>query len=129
MTKHPTKTPISTADEQATHAEPHVVSISSDVLEALLESEQRLHAALKAGNVGIWEWDILSGGIIWSEVTERLYGLPPGTFKGTFDHYKSQVHPDDREACIETIVTAVVDRTDVSQVYRVVPADGSIRWL
>lgn len=109
--------------------ETHLVSISSDVLEALLESEQRLHAALRAGNVGIWEWDILSASIIWSEVTERLYGLAPGTFKGTFEHYKAQIHPEDRESCIEAIVAAVVDRIDVSQEYRVLVQDGSVRWL
>ncbi len=129
MSKNPNKKPITTSAEAAAEAEPHVVSISSDVLEALLESEQRLHAALKAGNVGIWEWDILSGAIIWSEVTERLYGLAPGTFNGTFDHYKAQIHPDDREACIESIVTAVVDRTDVSQEFRVLSIGGSVRWL
>jgi two-component system cell cycle sensor histidine kinase/response regulator CckA len=115
--------------EESAPAESHLVSISSDVLEALLESEQRLHAALRAGNVGIWEWDILSGAIIWSEVTERLYGLEPGTFKGTFDHYKEQIHPEDRETCINAIVSAMVERIDVSQEYRVQLHDGSVRWL
>src|SRR5580700_8860985 len=112
MSKPPVKRPVHVSADIADEAEPHVVSISSDVLEALLESEQRLHAALRAGNVGIWEWDIISGSIVWSEVTERLYGLDPGTFKGMFEHFKEQIHPDDRERCIENIISAVLERVD-----------------
>ena len=55
--------------------------------EALRQSEQRLRLALRAGGMGSWEWDLVSGDLHWSETLERIHGLEPGTFGGTFDEY------------------------------------------
>ena len=53
--------------------------LSSDIAMA----NQRLEAALLAGNMGWWEWDEASTSVVWSENLERLYGLAPGAFGGT----------------------------------------------
>ena len=65
------------------------------VEEALRESERRLQMALKAGRMGAWEWDIASGKVIWSPGLEELHGIQQGTFGGTLEDFKRDIHPDD----------------------------------
>ena len=62
-------------------------------------SEQRLQMALKAGRMGAWEWNIGTGKVIWSPGLEELHGLRPGTFGGTFEDFKRDMHPDDVPLC------------------------------
>jgi PAS domain S-box-containing protein len=93
-------------------------------------SESRLHLALAAGRMGTWEWDIASGSVSWSEEIELIHGLEPGTFGGTLDDFRRDVHPEDRER-VESAIAAAIGKPDVdySIEYRIVRKDGACRWL
>ena len=43
---------------------------------ALLESEQRMRLATEATSVGIWEWNVSTGVILWDAQMFRIYGMP-----------------------------------------------------
>jgi PAS domain S-box-containing protein len=93
------------------------------------ETKQRLELALQGTNTGIWEWKIGSDEVVWNESMERLFGLEPGTFEGTFDAFEKRVHPDDRQDAEEAIAASV--RTDESfqLEYRLERPDGEQRWV
>lgn len=98
--------------------------------ERLQASEQRLRIALEAGNMGAWDWDIGSGHITWSDMLERIHGLEPGAFPGTFEAFVATIHPDDRAGVLEAIDRTVRERRDRYDVsYRTVNPDGSVRRL
>jgi signal transduction histidine kinase/CheY-like chemotaxis protein len=57
-----------------------------------------------------------------------MYGVAPEAFDGSFERWKSFIHPEDWPAVKEAIKHAL--RTgDVDTEYRVVHADGSVHWL
>ncbi len=93
-------------------------------------SENRLHLALGAGRMGTWEWDIASGRVDWSPELESLHGLAPGSFSGTVDAFRQDVHPADAER-LERAIAAVLAAPDGNYEieYRIVLADGECRWL
>ena len=93
-------------------------------------SENRLHLALAAGRMGTWEWDIASGRVDWSPELESLHGLVPGTFGGTLNAFRQDVHPADAER-LERAIAAVLAAPDSNYEieYRIVRADGECRWL
>jgi PAS domain S-box-containing protein len=99
-------------------------------MRALLESEQRLRLAQEAGRIGVFEWWIPEGRIIWSEELERLYGVPAGTFEGTFDHWRKRVIPEDARRVETEMESALRDRQEeyVDEFPAVLP-DGTHRWL
>lgn len=97
--------------------------------EALSMSEQRLQLALAAAQMGTWDWNLLTNQIVWSEEHERLFGLAPGTFDGTYEMFYACLHPEDRESLMETLNRARQAQTDYSQNFRVVWPDGSIHWI
>ena len=52
-------------------------------------------AELIAG-FGVWEWDISSGRVQWSDALHGIYGLEPGEFAGTVEGFVSHLQADDR---------------------------------
>lgn len=97
--------------------------------QAMRDGERRLQMALEAGRMGAWEWNFDTGKVIWSPGLEALHGLEPGSFGGTLDDFKADIHPDDL-AMVELEIQAAIDkREDYHTSYRIRRPDGSIRWL
>ena len=90
---------------------------------------ERLSLAVEAARLGTWQWDIKTNRVLWSMELERIHGLPPGTFDGTFEAYLSDVHPEDREQVLRSIEETVRERKPHRLEYRIVLPDGSTRWL
>lgn len=97
--------------------------------EALRASEQRLQVALEAGRMGAWEWDIASGKVAWSSSLEEIHGLKPGTFGGTFEDFKREIHPEDIASVLAQVQRALETRRDHHVVYRMIRPDGAVGWL
>jgi len=98
-------------------------------LNALRIGEERTRFALESANVGIWDADYTTGAVEWSPVLHAQYGLPPGSFAGTFGALIQRVHPDDQAAVRTTISEAVAVGDDFSVQHRIVRPDGTVRWL
>jgi PAS domain S-box-containing protein len=99
-----------------------------DADEARRQSEERLRVALDAGRMGAWEWDVAGGRVHWSDTLQRIHGLVPGTFGGTFDESQADIHPDDRERVLGQIAHSLEGGAHQLE-YRIVPPDGEVRWL
>lgn len=97
--------------------------------DALRENEHRLGFALDAGRMGTWEWNVASGRMAWSPSLERIHGLKPGDFPGTFSFYESDMHPEDREGVLLSLHRAVARDVEHHMEYRIVWPDGSIHWV
>jgi PAS domain S-box-containing protein len=96
---------------------------------ALRESEQRLQLALNSGRMGAWEWDITSGNVLWSPNLEIIHGLEPGSFGGTLEDFKRDIHPEDVGNVLAKIQQTLASRSDYNVIYRTILADGEIRYL
>ena len=66
--------------------------------QALLENEERLRLATQTGKVGIWDWDVLTNHVSWTDSLFSILGVTKEEFGGTVESFTALVHPDDREA-------------------------------
>jgi len=90
----------------------------------------RLEFALDAADAGLWDWDLKSNRVLWSETIWRLYGLQPGSCEPTYEAWASSVHPDDRDATIAKLDAAVGAGGDFYLEWRVANSPpGEERWL
>ena len=96
---------------------------------ALQETKQRLDLALEDANAGIWEWNIDTGELYWSDELIDLLGLSQTEYGGAMADFEDRLHPDDHaptEAAIEeTLETG--EPYHVQQ--RVLGANGEYVWL
>ncbi|MGH2621628.1 MAG: PAS domain-containing protein, partial [Anaerolineales bacterium] len=93
------------------------------------ESEERLRLALQAAHLGIWDWNIRIGTVVWSERVESLFGLARGSFAGTYGAYLDLVYPEDRHAVTQAITRTVEGGAVFDLEHRILWPDQSVHWL
>jgi PAS domain S-box-containing protein len=92
-------------------------------------ADDRLHAALDAASLGLWTWTLSTDRVEWSPGSYAVHGVEPGQFDGTAASFYSLVHPQDLPRLQAAIDTALAARTRFQCEFRIVCADGSIRWV
>ena len=95
--------------------------------EALQELSDRLLLAVRAGGVGIWDYNIADNTLIWDEQMYRLYGITSETFSGVYESWRAGIHPDDEKRCDAEIKSALNGEKDFNTEFRVVWTDGTVR--
>lgn len=97
--------------------------------EALLDSEERLHLALEAAELGTWNIDPSS---VQLTTDERFRIIFQGQDQPiSYEEAVAALHPDDRQRVIDAIAAATspTDPTTYAEEYRVIHPSGDIRWV
>ena len=69
-----------------------------ETITELQESEERLHLALEAGEMGTWDLDLRTGEApVRSPQHDRIFGYEDPLDEWSFEKLLDHVHPDDRE--------------------------------
>lgn len=98
-------------------------------MQYLDKSDTRLKLALQGTNTGMWELNILTGQMTWSENFEQLLGVSPGTLLATKKDLIARIVKTDRQLVIRAITFAIKKQTNYNIQFRIKYPDGSIRWL
>ena len=112
-----------------------LVSIMADVSEQKLAEEsvrlmrERLTLALQAGQMGVFDFDIVNDSLWWSPQTYEVFGVTPETFTPTREALNSLIHPDDRPGFLQGRMQALARRQPFLHEYRCLRPDGRITWI
>ncbi|NMW20890.1 MAG: PAS domain S-box protein [Chlorobiaceae bacterium] len=88
----------------------------------------KFNLALEAASAGVWEWELKTNELFWSDNLWNLSGLKRRGEKPTFKLWENTIHPDDRELVIQSVTAAVKDKTELNFEYRLCYPDGSVHW-
>ena len=91
--------------------------------------EEELRAALDAARMGTWSWTAADDRVVWDSTMHELFHLAPGESVGTYADFMARVHPEDRDNIGSTIGQAMERGTRLDFEFRILLADGRIRWL
>ncbi|QFU82034.1 PAS domain S-box protein [Natronorubrum aibiense] len=95
----------------------------------LRETKRRLELALEGTNTGIWELDLETGDLEWSETLERIVGLEPGAFGGTYGVFRQRIHPDDLERIERELQRAIENDELYQHGFRMRHENGEWIWV
>ena len=96
----------------------------------LTRTQLRLHLALAAGRMGVWDWDLATGESHWNRQMFELLGLPvreDGLARGEF--FLAMVHAQDRAAVEAAVEQALQGDAAFEMEMRLERADGELRWM
>ena len=97
---------------------------------ALRESQARLERAVRAGNIGLWEWSLTSPAVYYSTQWKRQLGYEDHEIGADFDAWRSRVHPEDLEGALAAIGEYLRGRALHLEIeYRCRHKDGSWRHM
>lgn len=101
-----------------------------ELVAQLQESRLQQEAAARAGNVGLWDWDLRTNKVHYSAEWKRQIGHAEDEVSDEFDEWQSRVHPDDLDATLAHVRQSIAEARDHWQVeFRFRHKDGSYRWI
>ncbi len=97
---------------------------------ALKESEERWQLALYANNDGIWDWNLKTNEIFYSERWKAMLGYEDWEITNNHDEWTKRVHPEDLERVTNAFDEHLNQKTTHYQVeYRLRCKDGTYKWI
>lgn len=91
--------------------------------------EAYLSHAQALSHTGSFGWNLVSGKIIWSQETYRIFGYDPSAIEPTVEAILKRVHPEDIDAVRQTIGQVSRLRRDFDLEHRLAMPDGSIKHV
>ena len=99
-------------------------------MEEMQEAQLRQKEMIRASKVGLWDWDLATGQVRYSEEWKNQIGYKNHEIENDFKEFEKRVHPDDLGLTLEII------RYSISKVwqdhkteFRFLHKDGSYRWI
>jgi PAS domain S-box-containing protein len=94
----------------------------------LLQSEQGRSLALAAGQMGSWDWDLITGEWKWDEGQHHIFGVDREGFTASLENIRTMVHPEDWDR-LKSVSSTMSRGARTQQIeFRVLRPDGNVRW-
>ncbi len=97
--------------------------------EALHASEQRFLLALGGFTDGLWDWDIRSNTVFYSDRFREILGYSPEEFPGAIASFRSRLHPEDADLVWAAIQRHLQERVPFKMEYRLETKSGEYLWF
>ena len=114
----------------------HILSITRDITErkqaetALRLSQERFTLVMDASEQGIWDWNVATNEIFYSEQWKKQIGYTDDELKNEFSTWPDHLHPDEKLKCQNELVSYLNNPIDhfITE-FRFRHKDGSYRWI
>jgi PAS domain S-box-containing protein len=90
----------------------------------LRRSEERLSLALKATRDGVWDWNIETGDIWYSDRYREILGYSAEKFETNFNAWLNLLHPQDREPARQGLEAILQGKREFEMTFRLRHRDG-----
>lgn len=91
-------------------------------------SAEHIQFAVNASQVGLWDMDLATNRVMWTDQEKALFGLPPSTHM-TYERFLEAVHPDDRQHVLNLRAQSPSEAPKRGECFRTIWPDGSLHWL
>lgn len=103
------------------------VTESNAIEKAFRVNEERLALATTVNQIGIWEVDLQSGRLDWSDTMFTIFGGSRETFQGQLDDWSSKVYPEDLAMSQAEFKRAIETNEPMDFDFRVQRENGDLR--
>lgn len=98
--------------------------------EALRKSEELFRLVVDATDDAIWDWDLITNKAYFSDRYFTMLGYEPGEFEGSFQSWRSLIHPNDLKWA-ETLVGKFIKEqvSEFNLEFRMLEKTGGYKWI
>ncbi len=97
--------------------------------DTLAHAKERMALAVESAAMGVWEYDLKAGTLVWDDQMYALYGRRRTGDTEPYALWSSSLHPDDRAVSEEATQDALSGHKPFDTQFRVLRPDGSVRHL
>ena len=91
--------------------------------------QERYELAVAGSAAGLWDWDLASDTIHYSDRLQELLGYEPGEFSNSIDEFWDRLHPEDLDMVRSALGRHLEDRKEFRIDYRLQTKSGEYRWF
>ncbi len=122
----------------APNGETFVLAISTNITERrrvqqlLHDTNQRLELAVKAGQLGLWDWNVTEGTVYFSPTWKAHLGYEDHELPNVFATFEEHGHPEDLGEVMRVVNAHIQDAAKGDRYmneFRMRAKDGSWRWI
>jgi PAS domain S-box-containing protein len=115
---------------------PYLLGIGMDITERkqteekLFKSEERFALVIEASEQGIWDWNVETNEVFFSEQWKKQIGYNDDELKNEFNTWVEHLHPNEKEYCqnaVNSYLNHPVEHFILD--FRFRHKDGTYRWL
>ncbi len=117
---------------EITHYIGYLVDISKlkKAEEALRANEERLELVLKGAELGLWDWRIPTGEVVFNERWANMLGYALDEIEPNAGSWEKLMHPDDIEPVTAALTAHLEGRIPVYQTeHRLLAKSGEWKWI
>jgi PAS domain S-box-containing protein len=97
---------------------------------ALIESEASYQLSLRGSSAGLWDWNLITNAVFFSDRYMELLGYSSAEFPGVFESFRSALHPDDLERVTLALNAHLSKERKPYEIdYRLRTKGGDYRWF
>jgi PAS domain S-box-containing protein len=101
-----------------------------EVQNRLLVSQQRLELAMRAANLGFWDWNISTGDVFYDQRWTDMLGYELDETDPHYSSWQALLHPSDKPKVLDRLKKAIKDPYQPYEIeYRLRTKSGEWRWL
>jgi PAS domain S-box-containing protein len=107
-------------------------NITSQIItkQALNDSEARWKYALEGSGDGVWDWDLETNEIYFSDNWKRMLGFQPDELENSLSVWEALVHPEDLSDVLQRLYSYIHGTTKVYlKEYRIRCKSGEYTWV
>ncbi len=106
------------------------IALAGDATVQLRESEFRWKYALEGAGDGVWDWNRVSGDVLYSQRWKKMLGYSDDEIADTPAAWELLLHPDDAAAVLATLEAYSRSTSQTYEAeYRMRCKDGSWKWI
>lgn len=111
------------------------VGMVTDITERVLlerdlkRTRRKLQTALRNANIGTWEWNFRNNEIVFDRRTEEIFGLKPGTFKGSGNGFAGFIHEEDISYVEAAMKKAIAEGIPYEAIFRTKPIQSRCNYV
>jgi PAS domain S-box-containing protein len=99
-------------------------------LEKLIKNEERYALIIEASEQGIWDWNVETNEVFYSEQWKKQIGYNDNELKNEFNTWVEHLHPDEKEYCQNAVISYLNHPVEHFILdFRFRHKDGSYRWI
>lgn len=97
---------------------------------ALKKTEERWNFAFSANKDGIWDWNLKTNKVYYSNLWKDMLGYKPCDIENNINSWRKILHPDDLSATLDSLQKHIDGKTEFYRnEQRLLCKDGSYKWI
>jgi PAS domain S-box-containing protein len=98
------------------------------LIDKLHEKEERLRLAIENSNSGVWDLDIITNRVYFSESYRKMFGYEEDELPEKLEDVGQCIHPEDANRVLQDISESTIKGMFRNE-YRLICKDGSYKWI